>query len=213
MTDRALKLLQKVERKTSIRDENKIKAILERNNVSYSEAIIEFQVRYGGLVFHAGLEPICWGIHHVTPRGEFKYMGKEIVPFEDEGEFPEFSLLCADTLYQMRWTIDKNGAIFEDFDILTNSFDKMIEDYAMWDEFKVHKDKEVWKRNIYGKDLNLILSRFNKVEPLEEIQEPGIRWFKVDNNYYLTERNKEIVVFGPTHIETNQRGSILALVS
>lgn len=96
---------------------------------------------------------------------------------------------------------------------MTNSFDKMVEDYAIWYEFIINKDKEVWKRNIYGKDLNSILSNFNKVEPLEEIQEPGIRWFKVNSDYYLTERNKEIIVFGPTHIETNQRGRILELVS
>lgn len=92
MTDRARKLLQKLERKNSIRDEKQVRAILEKNNVSYSEAIIEFHVKYSGLVFYAGLEPICWGIHHVNPRGEFKYMDKEIVPFEHEGEFPEFSL-------------------------------------------------------------------------------------------------------------------------
>lgn len=212
MTDRAEQFLQKSERKDSIRDKARIVSILEKYNVDYHEPIIDFQHRFGGLVFYHGLEPICWGIQHPSPRGEFKYMNKEIITFESEGEYPEFSLLCADTLSQIRWTIDERGAIFEDFEILANTFDKVIEDFAMWEDVMSDSKNEVWKRNFQGRKLGSIISSFDKVEPVKEIQEPGIKWFKVDNEYYLTERGGEILFIGPTRDDINAREKLLERV-
>lgn len=209
MTERAIRLINKLERKVVLTDKAQLSELLEKHNVSNFENIIEFQINFGGLIFKAGLEPVCWGVHHLTPRGEFKYCGEEIIDFSHPNEYPEFSLLCADTLYQVRWTFDKTGAIFEDFDLLTTSFEKMIEDYALWDEIIEKKEIEVFKRNIYGKSLDEVLSNLENVVPIEEIQEPGIKWFKFQTDVMLLERNKEIVIFGPINYDEKQRKKII----
>jgi hypothetical protein len=209
MTERAIQLINKLERQVVLNDKIQLSELLQKHHVLDFESIIEFQINFGGLIFKAGLEPVCWGIHHLTPRGEFKYYGEEIIGFSHPNEYPEFSLLCADTLYQVRWTIDKTGAIFEDFDILTTSFEKMIDDYALWNEIIEKKEIEVFERNIYGKSLDEVVSSLENVIPIEEIQEPGIKWFKFQTNCMLLERNKEIIVFGPINYDKKQREKII----
>lgn len=206
MTERAIQLMNNLERKVVLKDKTQLSDVFKKHNITDFESILDFQIDFGGLIFKAGLEPVCWGVHHLTPRGEFNY-GQEIIEFSHPDEYPEFSLLCADTLCQIRWTIDKTGAIFEDFEILTSSFEKMIEDYALWDEL-IKDKKEVFKRDIYGKNLDRVLSNLENVIPIEEVQEPGIKWFKFQTDCMLLERNNELIVLGPANFDKNQRESI-----
>jgi hypothetical protein len=167
---------------TVLKDRSRLIDILISNQVEIFEPIIDFQLRFGGLIYYTGFEPICWGIHHLNPSGEFKYSGEEIINFIHEGENPEFSPLCADTLCQISWTIDDKGAIFEDFDLLTNSFEKVIEDYALREELITENITEIFKRNIFDKELKSVISNFDKIEPILELQEPGIKWYKIGDD-------------------------------
>jgi hypothetical protein len=209
MTERAIRLIHKLDRTVVLKDKTQLSDLFKKYNISDFERIIEFQINFGGLVFKAGLEPVSWGVHHLAPRGEFKYYGQEIIDFYLPNEYPEFSLLCADTLCQVRWTIDKTGAIFEDFDILTTSFEKMIEDYALWEEIIDKKEIEVIERDIYEKNLDEVLLNLENVIPIDEIQEPGIKWFKFQSDCMLLERNKELIIFGPNHYDEKQRTEII----
>lgn len=163
MTDRGQGLLAKMERINSLRDKQQIQSLLEQNKVGYSEAIIEFQVKYGGLIFYSGLEPVCWGIHHLSPRGEFKYMNKEIIVFKDEDCYPDLSVLCADTLLQITWSIDSEGVIFEDFEILASGFDKVVEDFALWMKLRPTRERRFGKEMFMGRKLVLFYQPSSKL--------------------------------------------------
>jgi len=159
------------------------------------------------LTIYTGKEPITFGIHHLTKRGEFNHISGEIEGFDLEDEYPKMSFLCADTLCQIRWIIDENGCVFENFDLLTESFEAFFEDYALWNEL-VKENWKVIKRNIYGKNLESIINKFDFISPLSEIQEPGIKWFKIDSNKYLIERNSEIIFFGKNVTDIDKQNII-----
>lgn len=195
MTERVSYLLKESDWKNVIKDKTELEGILRKENYPVFDKVVDFHLKYGGLTIYTGKEPITFGIHHLTKRGEFNYISGEIEGFDFENDYPKMSFLCADTLCQIRWTIDENGHIFEDFDLLTESFESFLEDYALWNEL-VKDGWRVIERNVYGKDLNLILDKFDSIFPVSQIQEPGIKWFKIDSNKYLIERNTEIIVFG-----------------
>ena len=195
MTERVLNLLKESNWNDVIKDKTELEKILRKENYPVFDKVIDFHLKYGGLTIYSGKEPITFGIHHITKRGEFNYISGEIEGFDLEDEYPKMSFLCADTLCQIRWTIDERGYVFEDFDLLTETFESFLEDYALWNEL-VEDGWNVIQRNIYNKNLKSITEKFDSIILVSQIQEPGIKWFKISSNKYLIERNKEIIIFG-----------------
>ncbi len=208
MTERVQKLLKESEWKEVVKDRKQLQDIFSDKEQPIFDKVIDFHIKYGGLTIFTGKEPITFGVHHLNPRGEFIYEPNKIIEFDHYDEYPELSFLCADTLCQIRWTIDKNGHIFEDFDLLTESFEAFLEDYALWNEL-VDNGWNVIKRNIYGKELKSILDKFENIKPIDEIQEPGIKWFRINAECFLIERNSELILFGERNLSELNREDIV----
>jgi len=97
----------------------------ELNGLEPTKELVEFELKYGGLILPAGLEEIEFGI---IWGGGFPFNPElAIVEYEEsESADHRYDIKCARTQYQMDFTLDENGRYYEDYELMHNSFDELI---------------------------------------------------------------------------------------
>lgn len=147
LSKRAFDFLQRSERHPYQLTEADIRQVFIANDAPVFEPLIDFQQRYGGYVFYAGLAPIKFGL--LKGQGGYPQSSNTaIIEFErSEFEVPVYFFDCATTNYQMQFFLDEQGIYYEDFEATASSFDKTVEHLALWDEMNLQKDYELVFRN------------------------------------------------------------------
>jgi hypothetical protein len=117
------------------------------NNAPIFESLIHFQLRFGGYIFNAGLEPIKFSL--LKGEGGYpKSRGTSIIEFEESGlTTPKYYFDCAMTNYQMQFFLDENGVYYEDYEAKASTFAKVVEHLALWDEIRSKANYEVLYRD------------------------------------------------------------------
>ena len=154
------------------------------NNAPVFEPLIDFQQKYSGYQFMAGLEPIHFGIL----QGDGGYpirTGTAIVDFSlSETDKSKYQFVCTTSQYQMDFTLDEYGRYYEDYEIVASSFDKAVEHLAIWDEIAKKGDFKILLQNqkldIHELDKKLSLTI------IPEASDEYTLWFKNDF-IYLTQ--------------------------
>lgn len=169
---------------TTIREEI-IESFLA-NNAPVFEPLIEFQQKYSGYKFMAGLEPIHFGLL----QGDGGYpvrTGTAIVDFEpSETGKSKYQFVCATSEYPMAFTLDEYGRYYEDNTIVASSFDKTIEHLAIWGELNKRDEYSVMLQN-----QRVNIPQLDKKLDLAIIPEASdlyTQWF-TNNLTYLTQCN------------------------
>lgn len=151
------------------------------NNAPIFEPLIEFQQKYSGYEFMAGLEPIHFGLLQ-GDRGYPARTGTAIVEFsESDTGTAKYQFVCATSLYQMDFTLDEHGRYYEDYEIVASSFDKTIEHLAIWDELKKKEGFKIFLRN--GKLDIQELDRKLGLTIIPEASDEYTLWFNGDFTY------------------------------
>lgn len=185
LSNRATAFLRKSERESVSISLDKIKEIFESNSAPLSEPLLEFQVKYGGFIFYAGLAPIKFSLlKGLGGYPESNYSA--VVEFEETRlSSPKYFFDCATTDYQMQYFLDEKGVYYEDYEAKATSFDKLVENLAIWEEISSHKKYELLFRDkaIDYPNIDSIL----KLDLLEEASDMFTQWYS--NEYiYLRQR-------------------------
>jgi hypothetical protein len=156
------------------------------NDAPVFEPLIEFQQKYSGYKFMAGLVPIHFGIL----QGDGGYPGRTgtaIVEFElSETDTSKYQFVCATSEYQMTFTLDEFGRYYEDYEIVASSFDKTIEHLAIWDELN---KKEGFKIMLQNQKIDIQqLDKKLGLTTMSEASDEYTLWFTNDS-IYLTQCN------------------------
>ena len=156
LTERAKKFLNRQEyRADAVKSEELIRQAFNKIGKAPVQALIDFQLNYGGLMIYAGLEPICFGIlHGDMVRGDFyepERIIHDFIHYPPDEDSPLDHLTCADTLYQELFTLDFEGKYYEGYTLVATRFEHQIEDLAVFDEI-VGNGHERFER-IYIEDL------------------------------------------------------------
>ena len=161
LSKRALDFLQQSEREMSKLTEQDILDAFSANDAPIFKPLIDFQLKYGGYIFYAGLAPIKFSL--LQGQGGFPNQTKtSIIQFEETDTIsPKYQFVCAMTNYQMQFTLDEQGIYYEDYQPKSSSFDKVIEGLALWKEVElktgydiVFRAHQVLTQNL-DKELNL----------------------------------------------------------
>ena len=177
---RASDFLQKSKRESSLLTESEIRQIFNDNNAPIFEPLIDFQKRFGGFIFYAGLAPIKFSL--IKGEGGYPKSSKTaIVEFEEsETASPKYFFDCATTLYQMQFFLDEQGVYYEDYEAKASSFAKTVEHLALWDEMRNRKDFELVFRDRLLK--NSDIDKELKLDLLSEASDQYTLWF---SNEYI----------------------------
>lgn len=199
-------------RKDAIKSLRTINNAFKKIKLEPSKEIIDFQIKYGGLILYAGLEPVCFGIiHGILSRGEFasyKRIFNRLIFTPKEPDFPIDLFLCADTLYQMDFSIDINGQYYEDCELAARNFDFVIEDWAIHDEITKNGYKYRLKRNNLDKEHDIgYLKDYLKIKDYPEFEVDKVFWGK-SNEFAIRICKDSIVLYSKNEIK-NQTISIL----
>jgi hypothetical protein len=129
----------------------------------------------------AGLEPIRFGLLQ-GDGGYPKRTNTAIIDFfESENGPSKYQFVCATTEYQMEFTLDETGKYYEDSKIVFSSFDKIVEELALWDQigkitsFKTFANRQKFRIQELDKKLDLIL--------IPEVSDNYTQWFKNSATY------------------------------
>ncbi len=161
LTNRASEFLRMQERRAdAITSMEIINKAFEDKDLIPTKELIDFQMKYGGLMIYAGLEPICFGIIHgnLIRGGEFGSNPKlinQIIHYLPDTDINANCFVCADTLYQELFMIDENGKYYEGWKLKATHFDHVIEDLAIYDEIYNSNFSQVVGE--YFEDVNLDL--------------------------------------------------------
>lgn len=171
-------------------------------------ALLDFQLRYGGLLIYVGLEPICFGIlHGKLARGDFRHEKNPcvLIEWEPDEDSPHWHYTCADTLYQKYFTLDERGGYYENSQLHATSFDGVLENLAVFEELNALAGyQEVYMR--YAENLRLPaeeLCRKLHLQPYPDYPAEVIFWG--ENEQLVVQRGiDELRVFaaGPLPPET-----------
>lgn len=181
LSKRAADFLQKSERESLLMTESEIRQTFNNNNAPIFEPLIDFQLKFGGYIFYAGLASIKFSLLKGV-GGYPKPSMTAIVEFEEsESQPPKYFFDCAITLYQMQFFLDEDGIYYEDYKAKASSFSKKIEHLAIWSEIDNRKDFELIFRDRILKTNNV--DKELKLNPLPEASDQYTRWFKNENIY------------------------------
>ncbi|MBO9657930.1 MAG: hypothetical protein J7527_03820 [Chitinophagaceae bacterium] len=128
--------MEKSEREITAVSESVIRRIFDENNVPVFEPLIRFQQEYGGYIFDAGIEHIRFTLlRGAGGYPESNYTGEVEFEVNYDGS-PRYYFVCASTDYQMQFFLDEEGVYYEDYQAKASSFDKCVEQLAIWEEFE-----------------------------------------------------------------------------
>jgi hypothetical protein len=181
LSKRASDFLEKSERENPQLTDSEIREIFNNNNAPIFEPLIDFQKKFGGFIFYAGLAPIKFSL--IKGDGGYPKSNKTaIVEFEEsESSSPKYFFECATTLYQMQFFLDENGIYYEDYEAKASSFDKTVEHLALWDEIRNRKDFELLFRDRLLKIKNV--DKELKLDFLSEASDQYTLWFSNEHIY------------------------------
>src|SRR4051812_38827535 len=136
LSKRAQDFLQKSKRDALPSTDQDIQNTFIANNAPIFKSLIHFQLKFGGYIFNAGLEPIKFGL--LKGEGGYpKSSGTSIIEFEESGlTMPKYYFDCAMTNCQMQFFLDEHGVYYEDYEAKASTFDKVVEHLALWDEMR-----------------------------------------------------------------------------
>ncbi|MBA3681708.1 MAG: hypothetical protein H0W73_11175 [Bacteroidetes bacterium] len=187
LSERARTFLNKQTRVSSTTDRQKVIECFNDNDIPCYEPLIRFQEEYSGYCFSAGTEPIFFGLLQ-----------------GDSGSYPNTAFIeeqiirntthfkCATSEYQMTFTLDKFGNYYEDYEIVATSFDKTIEDLALWDEIRNSDNFKILIR-----DQKLEVEKINEILDLVIISEASdiyTSWFKNEFIYMIQKSNMITII-------------------
>ena len=181
LSQRASDFLRKSERTISLLTESEIRQAFEDNHAPIFEPLIEFQQRFGGYTFYAGLAPIKFSLLK-GDGGYPKSSRTAIVEFElSERSLPQYFFDCASTDYQMQFFLDEEGVYYEDYKAVASEFEKVVEQWALWEEINRREDFQVIYDNqrMKTKDIDKEL----KLELLPEASDQYTLWFRSEYIY------------------------------
>jgi hypothetical protein len=172
LSKRASDFLHKSERENPQLTDSEIREIFNYNNAPVFEPLIDFQQKFGGFIFYAGLAPIKFSL--VKGEGGYPKSSKTaIVEFEEsESSSAKYFFDCATTLYQMQFFLDEKGVYYED---------KTVEHLALWEEIRNRKDFEFLFRDRILKTNNV--DKELKLEFLSEASDQYTLWFSNEHIY------------------------------
>jgi hypothetical protein len=145
LSTRATNFLLKSERDSYLLTEADIRQNFLFNEAPVFEPLIDFQLKYGGYIFYAGLVPIKFNL--LKGQGGYPQSSNTaIIEFDrSETETPAYYFNCAISDYQMEFFLDEQGIYYEDYEAMASSFDKNIEHLALWDEVNVRDYELVFR--------------------------------------------------------------------
>ena len=181
LSKRASDFLQKSKRETSLLTDDDIRQIFIANNAPIFEPLVNFQIAFGGYIFHAGLAPIKFSL--LKGEGGFpKSSNTAIVEFEESGlTSPKYFFDCATTNYQMQFFLDEQGVYYEDYEAKACSFDKTVEHLALWDEMRLGGDYELVFRDRRLQTNNIETEL--ELDFLPEASDQYTLWFRNEHIY------------------------------
>lgn len=188
---RAKNFLQKHERFLTTTNRDAIIELFKINNAPVFEPLIEFQQKYSGYEFMAGLEPVYFTLLH-GDGGDPRTSTAGIDFYKSGLDSCKYLFVCAQTEYQMNFTLDENGRYYEDGEIIASDFGKTIEHLALWDEFK---KKENFK--IFTRDQRLNIQKLNEKLGLSIVPEASDEytcWFKNDLTYMYEQNSLTTII-------------------
>jgi len=176
LSKRALDFLQHSERDLYQLTEQDIRDAFSANDAPLFEPLITFQLQYGGFIFYAGLEPIKFSL--LQGEGGYpKRTNTSIIEFkESDTDSPKYHFVCAMTNYQMQFTLDEQGIYYEDYQPKASSFDKVIEELAIWKEIELKNGYEIVFREYKVKTQNLDKELNLKI--ISEASDQFTLWFQ-----------------------------------
>ena len=176
LSSRASSYLRKSKREEFALTESEIRNIFLNNGAPCFEPLIEFQQRFGGYIFYAGLAPIKFSVLKGGggyPRSNYT----ATIEFEESGlASPQYYSDCADTNYQMQFFLDENGMYYEDYEPVAASFEKVIEHLPLWEEMNFTQGLELIFRDHRLKTADV--DRKLELEPISEASDQYTRWFR-----------------------------------
>ncbi|MCX6318584.1 MAG: hypothetical protein NTW29_14925 [Bacteroidetes bacterium] len=192
LSTRATNFLQTSEREDSQLTDTAIREIFHYNNAPVFEPLIEFEKKYGGYIFYAGLAPIRFSL--IKGEGGYPISSKTAIVEFGESKYSQqkYFFDCATTLYQMQFFLDENGVYYEDYEPKASSFDKTVEHLAVWNEFANRKDFEmvfnnrILKTSNVDKELNLDL--------IAEASDLYTLWFRNEQMYMRQWQGKTTLI-------------------
>ncbi|MCR9254393.1 MAG: hypothetical protein NXI20_28525 [bacterium] len=197
---------QPLRRDDAIRNQAEIEEIFSKNNLQISQPLLDFQTKHGGLTIKLGMNPLCFGIIHLHTTSE----GRIFQPFyhkpEEPDEIPLFQ--CADTTLQVEFSMDLQGRFYEDFELVSNSFEGFVEDQAMFNTIgKIEGIREVYHRRL--QDVEIDISAIKKqlnLDPLPDYPDDLIKWFS-NGTMYVRSSTQCIKVYSGSEFTSELRDS------
>ena len=197
ISDRANQYLQKQKyRADAIQSIDLLKECFDKNSLELTPALLNFQLKYGGLLIYAGLEPICFGIvHGDLVRGLEFNKPHQIISFTEKDLNPINHYVCADTLYQELFSIDEKGNYYEGSKLMATNFDYVIEDLAILDELNERRFKQIIGKKIESETLDLesIIIDFKLDENIVDL----VKWYS-NNEVAIRITKFELKVYSTT---------------
>lgn len=143
---RAKKFLEKHKRYLTTTNRDDIIESFRINKAPVFEPLIHFQQDYSGYEFMAGLEPVYFTLLH-GDGGYPRTNTAEIKYYESSHDSAKYQYICAQTEYQMTFTLDEYGRYYEDGEIIASNFTKAIEHMTLWDELRQNENFKVLIRD------------------------------------------------------------------
>ncbi|MBL7733760.1 MAG: hypothetical protein JNM88_21495 [Chitinophagaceae bacterium] len=173
--------MKNAEREISRLTDAEVREVFNYNDAPVFEPLIDFQLRFGGYIFYAGLAPINFSL--IKGDGGYPEPSKTaIIEFEEsKSSCPRYFFDCASTLYQMQFFLDENGVYYEDYEPKASSFAKKVEHLALWKEMNNRKDMELLFRDEMLKTNDL--EKELRLELLPEASDQYTLWYSNEHIY------------------------------
>ena len=143
LSARAAAFLERAKWETMPFTEKDIRAAFIAVHAPVYQPLIDFQLNYSGLVFYAGLAPIKYTLLFQQPAPRYLPATTGIDFHESEEDSPKYFYTCADTLWQQTFSLDEEGVYYEDYEPVASSFEKRIEQEAVWHEMQYRSELKI----------------------------------------------------------------------
>lgn len=188
---RAKKFLEKHERFLTTTNRDDIIESFKINDAPVFEPLIVFQQKYSGYEFMAGLEPVYFTLLHGD--GGYPRTNTAEIDFYESGlDSCKYLFVCAQTEYQMNFTLDENGRYYEDGEIIASSFAKTIEHLALWDEIKAKENFKILVRDQALKTQHL--DQKLGLNIITEASDSYTQWFKNETTYMYQQNGLTTII-------------------
>lgn len=191
LSNRAKLFLEKHERLLTTTNRDDIIESFKINNAPVFEPLIEFQQKYSGYEFMAGLTPVYFTLLH-GDGGFPRTNTAEIDFYESDCDSAKYQFVCAQTEYQMNFTLDEFGRYYEDGEIIASNFGKTIEHLALWNEFKKKENFKIFIRDQRLKTQYLDKKLHFKIVP--EASDEYTSWFNNELTYMYQQNGLTTII-------------------